>query len=30
MVAQKRISVAIQRFNSVFFHDTLIVDSPDL
>jgi len=24
------ISVAIQRFNSVLLHDTLIVDSPDL
>ena len=26
----QRISVAIQRFNSVLLHDTLIVDSPDL
>ena len=25
-----RISVAIQRFNSVLLHDTLFVDSPDL
>jgi len=26
----QRISVAIQRFNSVLLHDTLIVDSPDI
>ena len=26
----QRISVAIQRFNSVLLHDTLFVDSPDL
>jgi len=26
----QRISVAIQRFNSVLLHDSLIIDSPDL